>query len=61
MTIPEAARILDLAPSTLRRQIANGKLAARRMGKAGPWFVTEAEVERYRADSLGKQRKGATR
>ena len=47
MTIPEAARILDLAPSTLRRQIANGKLAARRMGKAGPWFVTEAVVQRY--------------
>ena len=47
MTIPEAARILDLAPSTLRRQIANGKFAARRMGKTGPWFVTEAEVERY--------------
>lgn len=51
MTIPEAAKSLGVAPSTLRHQIANGKLTARRMGKAGPWFVTEAEVERYRRDS----------
>ena len=57
MTIPEAAAALGLASSTLRHQIKNHKLRAHRMGK-GPWFVTEAEVERYRAEHLGKQSGG---
>ena len=46
MTIPEAAKSLGLAPSTLRHQIANKKLRARRMGRN--WYVTPEEVERYR-------------
>lgn len=49
MTIPEAAASLGLAASTLRHQIKNRKLKARRMG--GRWYVSEAEVERYRLDS----------
>ena len=52
MTIPEAAKALGLASSTLRHQIKNRKLKAHRMG--GRWYVSETEVERYR----GEHRKG---
>jgi excisionase family DNA binding protein len=45
VTIPEAARVLGLAPSTLRHQIRNRKLRARKMGRG--WYVTAEEVERY--------------
>ncbi len=46
MTLPEAAERLGLAPSTLRHQIKNRKLRARKMGRT--WYVTDDEVERYR-------------
>jgi excisionase family DNA binding protein len=49
MTIIDAAKSLGLAPSTLRWQVKNGKLRARRMG--GRLYVTDAEVERYRAEN----------
>jgi excisionase family DNA binding protein len=49
MTIPEAAASLGLATSTLRHQIAKKKLKARRMG--GRWYVSEAEVARYKSDN----------
>lgn len=52
MTIPEAARILGLAASTLRWQIKNRKLKAHKMGMT--WYVTAAEVERYRREVQGK-------
>lgn len=52
-SIPEAARILGLAPSTLRHQIKNGKLRARQVSR--DWYVTTEEVERYRREN---QRKG---
>ena len=48
MTLTEAARSLGLATSTLHHQIANRRLKARRMGRS--WYVSEAEVERYRAE-----------
>jgi excisionase family DNA binding protein len=48
VTIPEAARSLGLAASTLRRQARRGKLAATKIGR--DWYVTEGEVERYRLD-----------
>jgi excisionase family DNA binding protein len=48
LSIPEAAVSLGLAQSTLRKQIKNGKLTARRIGR--DWFVTIGEVERYRLD-----------
>jgi len=48
MTIPEAADALGLAASTLRWQIRNRKLRARRMG--GRWYVSPEEVERYRRE-----------
>lgn len=52
MTIPEVAAALGVAPSTLRHQIANGRLRARKIGR--DLHVTPREMERYRAESLGK-------
>lgn len=45
MTLTEAAAILGVTPDTLRQQIANGKLTARKIGR--DWHVTPREVERY--------------
>ena len=57
MTTNEAATLLDLSPKTVRRQIENGAIAATKRGR--DWWVTPAEVERYRRDSLGKRRAAA--
>jgi excisionase family DNA binding protein len=48
LTLPEAAKSLGLAPSTLRHQIKNGKLAARKVSR--DWYIAEAEVARYEAE-----------
>lgn len=45
MTLKEAAERLGVSPSTLRWQIRNGKLKARKLGR--DWWVTPNEVERY--------------
>lgn len=50
MTLTEAAVRLGLTPDTLRQQIHAGKLKATKHGP-GLWWVTPAEVERYRAES----------
>ena len=52
MTLPEAAKVLGLAPSTLRWQIKNGKLAARKISR--DWYITEEAVEQYRETILRK-------
>lgn len=52
MTLAEAAAALGISPNTLRVQIHNGRLKGRLVGKT--WTVTPREVERYRAESLGK-------
>jgi excisionase family DNA binding protein len=57
MTIPEAARALGLAPSTLRLQIKLRKLKAHKMGR--DWYVSPEAVEAYRAQSL-RPKKEAT-
>ena len=49
LTLAEAARLLGVSPTTLRVQIRNGKLRARKVGPV--WTVTEREVERYRRES----------
>lgn len=49
MTLVEAAQALGVQPATLRQQIANGKLRARKVGR--DWHVTPKEVERYRRES----------
>lgn len=52
LTLAEAAVRLGLSPDTLRWQVRKGKLRATLVGKT--YTVTEREVERYRAESLGK-------
>jgi excisionase family DNA binding protein len=52
MTVSEAAAALGVRPSTLRHQIKNRKLRAHKMGST--WYVSPLEVERYRAESLGR-------
>jgi excisionase family DNA binding protein len=52
MTLNDAARTLGVSPATLRHQIANGRLAAQKVGR--DWSVGEDEVRRYAALSLGK-------
>lgn len=47
-TLLEAAKLLGLAPSTLRHQIKNGKLAARKISR--DWILTSEEIERYRRE-----------
>jgi len=49
LTLAEAAARLGLSPETLRWQIRNGKLRAKRVGPI--WTVSEREVERYRRES----------
>ena len=56
MTLIEAAASLGLSPTTLRGQIKNGRLAARKVGR--DWHVTVSEVARYRRESLGTRRAG---
>lgn len=51
-TLAEAAALLGLSPSTLRGQVKNGRLRARKVGR--DWTVSEQEVERYRATSYGR-------
>lgn len=52
MTLAEAGALLGVSPATLRSQVRNGRLGARLIGKT--WVVTPREVERYRAESLGR-------
>lgn len=49
LTLIEAAEELGLSPSTLRHQIKNGKLHARKIGR--DWYLIRDEVERYRRDN----------
>ena len=49
MTLAEAAAILGVHPDTLRRQVRLGKLRAKKHGPI--WWVTAAEVERYRREN----------
>ena len=54
MTTNEVAAQLGISAITVRRQIENGAIKATKRGR--DWWVTPAEVERYRAASLGKRK-----
>jgi excisionase family DNA binding protein len=54
VTLNEAAARLNMTPDTLRQQIHAGRLRADKHGR--DWWVTEAEVERYRRDSRRGQK-----
>ena len=49
MTLKEAAALLGVTPDNLRGAIARGSLKAAKHGR--DWWVTAAEVERYRKES----------
>ena len=51
-TLAEAAESLGVQPATLRQQIANKRLRARKAGR--DWRLDPDEVERYRLESLGQ-------
>lgn len=59
LTLAEAAVRLGLSHSTLRNQVRAGRLRARLVGKT--YVVTERELERYRAESLGRPGRHAAR
>ena len=48
-SVPEAAKLLGLAPATLRQQIRNGKLKARKVSR--DWYLTVEEIERYATEN----------
>jgi excisionase family DNA binding protein len=52
MTLVEAAAALGVQPATLRQQIANGRLRAKKVGR--DWQVTTREVQRYQTEVLGR-------
>lgn len=52
LTLAEAAERLGVTAGSLRVQIGRGRLRAKKVGPV--WTVSEKEVERYRADSLGR-------
>jgi excisionase family DNA binding protein len=52
LTLTEAAAELGISAATLRHQVQAGRLAATLFGKT--YVITDEELERYRATSLGK-------
>ena len=56
MTLTEAAKVLGIDPGTLRVQIHNGKLKARKIGPI--WTVTPREVERYERENRRRVNRG---
>lgn len=64
--LSEAARRLNLSPSTLRHQIRNNKFKAWKIVGGRDWVTNEAEVEKYRERSarpadVAARYKGRTR
>jgi predicted site-specific integrase-resolvase len=52
LTLAQAGASLGVSPATLRSQVRNGRLRATLIGKT--YVVTPREIERYRAESLGR-------
>jgi len=51
-TLREAAKVLKMAPGTLRVQVNNGRLKAKKVDGIVPhWVVSEAEIKRYGKES----------
>jgi excisionase family DNA binding protein len=50
LTLSEAAQRLGVSPDTLRWQVHNGKLKAKKVGPL--WTVTEQEVAKYQLERL---------
>ena len=58
ITLAAAGALLGVSPATLRNQIHAKRLRGTLVGKT--WVVTPREVERYRAESLGRPGRHAT-
>lgn len=54
LTLNDAAAELGLNAATLRQSIARGAMTAEKIGPR-LWVVSRREVERYRAESLGRR------
>jgi excisionase family DNA binding protein len=46
VTLDEAAEVLSVSPSTVRRLIKDGQLAAGQLCKGAPWIIRTADLER---------------
>jgi excisionase family DNA binding protein len=55
LTLAEAAKIAGLDAATLRWQIKNDRLVARKIGR--DWFVTRGELDAYLAQRWKRKRK----
>lgn len=53
LSLSEASASLGVTAATLRQQIARGSLHAQKVGSI--WTLTQAEVERYRRENLGRR------
>ena len=53
LTLSEAAVRLGVTPDTLRQQIANGRLRAKKVGPI--WTITERELDRYARENRRHQ------
>jgi excisionase family DNA binding protein len=51
--LSEAARLLGVSHATLRAQVHRGRLRAVKVGR--DWLVTNAEIDRYRAEVQGRR------
>lgn len=49
LTLAEAAVLLGVTADTLRQQIHNGSLKARKVGPV--WTISERELDRYRKEN----------
>lgn len=58
MTLKEAAALVGVDPSTLRKQAGLGKLRARRIGR--DWHVTRREADRYKREVSRSARRQRT-
>lgn len=57
LSLADAADLLGRSQATLSNQVRLGRLAGIKIGRN--WLVTRAEVERYRAETLGRPGKKA--
>lgn len=57
VTLDEAAAVLSVSPSTVRRLIKDGQLAASQLCKGAPWIIKAADLERADVKSAATARR----
>ena len=53
VTLDEAAAALSVSPSTVRRLIKDGQLAANQLCKGAPWIIRAADLGAKRRERRG--------